>query len=118
MIIDSVIVRGQSSCIAHWHGASQACSVFGPSIRIQEMEELDKGIVWHLLTSIAELFSLDLYIVVTIVLVVTIIGLSLDRCTGRFRVQIVHVGEAHVAELSLVSVLGDVDLALAAVRVI
>lgn len=86
------------------------CFSFFACVRVQEVEELDKCVVRHLLTRIGKLFSLRLHVIVLIIFVVTVVRLRLQGWALCVRVQIVHVWEAHTSKLCFVLVLGYVHL--------
>lgn len=83
---------------------------------VEEVEELDEGVVWHLLSRVAHLLPLDLHIVVLVFLVVLVVRLRLQRRAVCIWIEVVHVWEPHVSKLSFFTVLAYVDLAVVAVR--
>ena len=87
------------------------------SISIQEMEELYEGVIGHVVPSVTHLLPLGLHVVVLVLLKILVIRLRLKRRSIRFRVKIIHIREAHVAELGLVVVIADVHLTIVAVVV-
>ena len=78
-------------------------------IACKVLEKLDKGIIRHVISSIYEALSLSFYIVFLVLLIVFVESLVLHRRTVGVRVQVVHIGEAHVAEVGFVIVVADVD---------
>ena len=78
-------------------------------IACKVLEKLNKGIIRHIISCIYEALSLPFYIVFLVLLIVFVESLVLYRRTVGVRIQVVHIGEAHVAEVGFVLVVADVD---------
>jgi hypothetical protein len=60
------------------------------------LKKLNEGVICHVLTGIAEAFSLELDIVVFILLELLVEGLILDWRSHSFGIEIFHIWKAHI----------------------
>ena len=80
-----------------------------PFVSSKVLEQLDERVVRHIVSRIYEALSLLLDVVLLVLLVVFVESLVLDRRAVGVRIEVVHIGEAHVAEVGFVLVVADVD---------
>ena len=80
-----------------------------PFVSSKVLEQLDERVVRHIVSRIYEALSLLLDVVLLVFLVVFVESLVLDRRAVGVRIEVVHIGEAHVAEVGFVLVVADVD---------